>query len=56
MCLPADSGMRGGDNVGVSVVILEQSMGARNRVGIGLSYRSARLRIGWRNPLLGIDS
>jgi hypothetical protein len=26
-----------------SAVILEQSMGARNRVGIGLSYRPARL-------------
>ncbi len=26
------------------VGILEQSMGARNRVGIGLSYRSASLR------------
>jgi hypothetical protein len=26
-----------------SAGILEQSMGARNRVGIGLSYRSARL-------------
>ncbi len=24
-------------------VLLEQSMGARNRVGIGLSYRPARL-------------
>ncbi len=30
--------------------ILEQSMGARNRVGIGLSYRHASLQyIAWRN-------
>ncbi len=39
--------------------ILEQSMGARNRVGIGLSYRPARLHVhtvGWRNQFLGIDS
>jgi hypothetical protein len=35
--------------------ILEQSMWARNRVGIGLSYRPARLH-SWRNPFLGIDS
>jgi hypothetical protein len=27
-----------------SAGILEQSLGARNRVGIGLSYRPARLR------------
>jgi hypothetical protein len=30
-------------SLGTYVGILEQSMGARNRVGIGLSYRSARL-------------
>ncbi len=41
--------------------ILLQSMGARNQVGIGLSYRPARARI-WkpfkepRNRCLGIDS
>ncbi len=29
--------------LGLSARILEQSMGARNRVGIGLSYRPARL-------------
>ncbi len=29
--------------------ILEQSMGARNRVGIWLSYRTASGYIGWRN-------
>jgi hypothetical protein len=28
---------------GISAEILEQSMGARNRVGVGLSYRPARL-------------
>jgi hypothetical protein len=32
--------------------ILEQSMGARNRVGIGLSYRAVGY-IGWRNRFLG---
>jgi hypothetical protein len=34
--------------------ILEQSMGARNRVGLGLSYRPARIpeSIPW-NPFLG---
>jgi hypothetical protein len=32
-------------------------MGARHRVGIGLSYRPAGLHyIGWRNSFLGIDS
>ncbi len=31
-------------------------MGARNRVEIWLSYRSARLHIGWRNWFLVIDS
>jgi hypothetical protein len=32
-------------------------MGARNRVGIGLSYRPAMPGyIGWRNWFLGIDS
>jgi hypothetical protein len=36
--------------------IFKQSMGARNRVGIGLSYRPARLLyIGWQNSFLGID-
>ncbi len=37
--------------------IFKQSMGARNRVGIGLSYRPARLHrlVGWRNKFLGID-
>ncbi len=33
-----------------------ESMGARNRGGRGLSYRPARLYIGWRNSFLGIDS
>ncbi len=33
--------------------IFKQSLGARNRVGIGLSYRPARLHIGWRNSFLG---
>jgi hypothetical protein len=37
--------------------IFKQSMGARNRVGIGLSYRPAKLQyIGWRNWFLEIDS
>jgi hypothetical protein len=36
------------------VGILEQSTAARNRVGIGLSYRPARLH-GWRNRFLEID-
>ncbi len=31
-------------------------MGARSRVGIGISYRPARLHSGWRNSFLGIDS
>ena len=31
-------------------------MGARNRGGRRLSYRPARLHIGWRNSFLGIDS
>jgi hypothetical protein len=35
--------------------IFKQSMGARNRIEIGLSYRPARLH-GWRNFFLGIDS
>ncbi len=38
-----------------SAGILEQSMGARNLVGIVLSYRPAWGYIGWRNPFLGID-
>jgi hypothetical protein len=33
--------------------IFKQSMGARNRVGIGLSYLPGF--IGWRNSFLGID-
>jgi hypothetical protein len=33
--------------------ILEQSMGARNRVGIGLSYTGLPGYIGWRNQFLG---
>jgi hypothetical protein len=37
--------------------IFKQSMGARNRVGIGLSYRPARIHTtAWRNWFLGIDS
>jgi hypothetical protein len=40
----------GGGNI-ASARIFEQSMGARNRVGLGLSYRPAR-----RNLFLGIDS
>ncbi len=38
-----------------SAGILEQSMGARNRVGIGLSYWPASCT-GWQNRFLGIDS
>jgi hypothetical protein len=34
------------------VGISEQSMGAKNRAGIGLSYRPARLYIDWRNRFL----
>jgi hypothetical protein len=36
--------------------IFKESMGARNRGGRGLSYRPARIYIGWRNSFLGIDS
>jgi hypothetical protein len=37
--------------------ILEQSMGSRNRVGIGLSYRPAKLhRLAESIPFFGIDS
>ncbi len=36
--------------------IFKQSMGARNRVGIGLSYRPATGYTAWRNWFLGIDS
>ncbi len=36
--------------------ILEQSIGARNRVGIGLSYRPTRARICKRLRSPGIDS
>ncbi len=38
-----------------SVEILEQAMGARNAVGIELSYRPASY-IGQRNRFLGLDS
>ena len=41
--------------VEASAGIFKQSMGARNQVGIGLSYRHAGY-IGWRNWVLGIDS
>jgi hypothetical protein len=36
-------------------IILEHPWGARNRVGIGLSFRPASY-IGWRNSFLGINS
>jgi hypothetical protein len=36
-------GMDSGITAVLSAGILEQSMGARNRIGIGLSYRPARL-------------
>ncbi len=36
--------------------IFKQSMGARNREGIVLSYRPARGYIGWQNWFLGIYS
>ncbi len=39
-----------------SAGIFEQSIWARNRVGIGLSYPPARLYISWWNRFLGIDS
>jgi hypothetical protein len=39
-----------------SAGIFKQSMGARNRVGIGLLYRSARLHTAWQNLFLGIES
>ncbi len=42
-----------------SAGICKQSMGARNRVGIALSYRPARLythTTAWRNWFLGINS
>jgi hypothetical protein len=58
-------GGEGGMDSGITAVLsagtLEQSMGARNRIGIGLSYRPARLYsrragyigyIGWRNRFL----
>jgi hypothetical protein len=35
--------------------IFKESKGARNRGGIGLSYRPTSY-IGWRNSVLGIDS
>jgi hypothetical protein len=38
-----------------SARIFKQSMGARTRVGIGLSYRPAS-QVGWRNEFLVIDS
>jgi|LakMenEpi03Aug12_release.lakeMendotaPanAssembly.Ray.scaffolds.fasta_scaffold1077138_1 hypothetical protein len=38
-------------DLGICAVILEQSMGARNRIGIWLSYRPARLhRLAESNP------
>jgi hypothetical protein len=37
-----------------SAGLLEQSVGARNRIEISLSYRPAGLHIGWRNRFLGI--
>jgi hypothetical protein len=37
-----------------SAGILEQSMGARNRVGIGLSYRPARLGIDYLKSIPGL--
>ncbi len=37
-------------------IFKESIMGARYRGGRGLSYRPARLYIGWRNSFLGIDS
>jgi hypothetical protein len=36
--------------------ILKQYMGTRNQVGIGMSYRPARLHIDWRNRFHGMDS
>jgi hypothetical protein len=39
-----------------SAGIFKQSIGARNRVGIGLSNRPARLHAAWRNCFLRIDS
>jgi hypothetical protein len=39
----------------ISAGIFKQSMGARNRVGIGLSYRPARLHRLWER-FLKIDS
>jgi hypothetical protein len=45
-----------GNCVNSELVLSQQSMGARNRVGIGLSYRPARLYIGWRNRILRINS
>jgi hypothetical protein len=39
-----------------SICILEQSMGARNRVGIGLPYRPARLHRLAESECLKIDS
>jgi hypothetical protein len=49
------SGSYGGDELGSGepgAGIFKESMGARNRGGIGLSYRPARLYIGWRNSFL----
>jgi hypothetical protein len=41
--LGGGGGWRGGNGFLYSAGIFKQSMGARNRVGIGLSYRPARL-------------
>ncbi len=45
---PSPAAQEGSKNTAV-LEFFKQSMGARNRVGIGLSYRPARLYIGWRN-------
>jgi hypothetical protein len=42
-CRKAATTMSTISNLAYSAGILEQSMGTRNRVGIGLSYRTARL-------------
>ncbi len=46
----------GGGPAGLSAGIYKQSIGARNRVGIGLSYQPAIGYTAWRNCFLGIDS
>jgi hypothetical protein len=42
-------------NIASRAGIFKESMGARNRIGRGLSYRPPGY-IGWRNSFLGIDS